>query len=48
MRVHLDLVTSEDGAAWLAYLRSLVARGLSCVQLDAEPRARRPDTKWGR
>jgi transposase-like protein len=36
----LDVVTSEDGAAWLAYLRSLVARGLSGVKLvssDAHP-----------
>jgi transposase-like protein len=29
----LDLVTSEDGAGWLAFLRSLVARGLSGVRL---------------
>jgi transposase-like protein len=36
----LDVVTSEDGAAWLAFLRSLVARGLSGVGLvtsDAHP-----------
>src|SRR5579885_3071305 len=36
----LDVVTSEDGAAWLAFLRSLVARGLSGVRLvtsDAHP-----------
>jgi transposase-like protein len=36
----LDVVTSEDGAAWLAFLRSLVARGLSGVTLctsDAHP-----------
>jgi len=36
----LDIVTSEDGAAWLAFLRGLVARGLSGVQLvtsDAHP-----------
>jgi putative transposase len=36
----LDLVTAEDGAAWLAFLRSLVARGLSGVRLvtsDAHP-----------
>ncbi len=36
----LDVVTSEDGAAWLAFLRSLVARGLSGVHLvtsDAHP-----------
>jgi transposase-like protein len=29
----LDVVTAEDGAAWLAFLRSLVARGLSGVKL---------------
>lgn len=29
----LDVGTSEDGAFWLAFLRSLVARGLSGVQL---------------
>jgi putative transposase len=36
----LDVVTSEDGAGWLAFLRSLVARGLSGVKLvtsDAHP-----------
>jgi len=36
----LDVVTSEDGAAWLAYVRSLVARGLAGVKLvssDAHP-----------
>src|SRR5438477_8698880 len=36
----LDVVTSHDGAAWLAFLRSLVARGLSGVRLvtsDAHP-----------
>jgi putative transposase len=36
----LDVVTGEDGAAWLAFLRSLVARGLSGVRLvtsDAHP-----------
>ena len=36
----LDVVTSEDGAAWLAFLRSLVARGLSGIKLvtsDAHP-----------
>jgi putative transposase len=36
----LDVVTSEDGAAWLAFLRSLVARGLTGVRLvtsDAHP-----------
>ncbi|AUG76582.1 IS256 family transposase [Kitasatospora sp. MMS16-BH015] len=29
----LDVATSEDGAGWLAFLRSLVARGLGGVQL---------------
>jgi len=29
----LDVVTSEDGAAWLGYIRGLVARGLSGVRL---------------
>jgi putative transposase len=36
----LDVVTSEDGAGWLAYVRGLVARGLSGVKLvssDAHP-----------
>jgi transposase-like protein len=36
----LDVVTSEDGAAWTAFLRGLVARGLSGVRLvtsDAHP-----------
>jgi len=36
----LDVVTVEDGAAWLAYVRGLVARGLSGVKLvssDAHP-----------
>lgn len=36
----LDVVTSKDGAAWLAFLRSLVARGLAGVKLctsDAHP-----------
>jgi putative transposase len=36
----LDVVTSEDGAAWTAILRGLVARGLSGVRLvtsDAHP-----------
>jgi putative transposase len=36
----LDVVTAEDGAAWLAFLRSLVARGLGGVKLatsDAHP-----------
>ncbi|MGW1617437.1 IS256 family transposase [Streptomyces sp. NPDC002285] len=29
----LDVASSEDGAGWLAFLRSLIARGLSGVQL---------------
>jgi transposase-like protein len=29
----MDVITTEDGAGWLAFLRSLVARGLSGVQL---------------
>jgi putative transposase len=36
----LDVVTSEDGAAWVAFLRSLLARGLAGVTLvtsDAHP-----------
>ena len=36
----LDVVTAEDGAAWLAYMRGLVARGLAGVKLvssDAHP-----------
>jgi putative transposase len=53
----LDLVTSEDGAAWTAFLRSLVARGLSGVRLvtsDAHPglvdaiKATLPGASWQR
>jgi putative transposase len=29
----MDVITTEDGAGWLAFLRGLVARGLSGVQL---------------
>ena len=29
----MDVITTEDGAGWLAFLRSLVARGLSGVHL---------------
>jgi transposase-like protein len=29
----VDVITTEDGAGWLAFLRDLVARGLSGVQL---------------
>jgi transposase-like protein len=52
-----EIVTQEDGAAWLGFLRGLVARGLSGVQLvtsDAHPglvdaiRATLPGTSWQR
>ena len=36
----VDVVTTEDGAGWLAFLRSLVSRGLSgvaSVTSDAHP-----------
>ena len=29
----MDVITSEDGAGWTAFLRGLVARGLSGVRL---------------
>jgi putative transposase len=53
----VDIVTSEDGAAWLAFLRGLVARGLRGVQLvtsDAHPglvdaiRSTLPGASWQR
>jgi putative transposase len=53
----LDIVTSEDGAAWLGFLRGLVARGLAGVQLvtsDAHPglvdaiRSTLPGASWQR
>ena len=53
----LDVVTAEDGAAWLAFLRGLVARGLGGVRLvtsDAHPglvdaiQATLPGTSWQR
>ena len=53
----LDVVTSEDGAAWLAFLRGLVARGLAGVKLvtsDAHPglvdaiQATLPGASWQR
>jgi transposase-like protein len=53
----LDVVTSEDGAGWLAFLRSLVARGLGGVRLassDAHPgsvaaiASTRPGASWQR
>lgn len=31
--LHLDVVTTEDGAGWLAFFRDMVSRGLSGVQL---------------
>lgn len=31
--VGVDVITTEDGAGWLAFLRGLVARGLSGVSL---------------
>jgi transposase-like protein len=47
----LDVITTEDGAGWLAFLRGLVARGLAGTSLvirdahpglvDAIPRSRR-------
>lgn len=53
----VDVITSEDGAGWLAFLRSLVSRGMSGVQLvtsDAHPglkgaiAAALPGTSWQR
>jgi putative transposase len=53
----LDIVTQEDGASWLGFLRGLVARGLSGVQLvtsDAHPglvdaiRSTLPGASWQR
>jgi putative transposase len=53
----LDVVTAEDGAAWLAFLRSLVARGRRGVKLvssDAHPglvdaiQATLPGSGWQR
>jgi transposase-like protein len=53
----LDLVTSEDGAGWTAFLRGLVARGLLGVRLvvsDAHPglvdaiASTLPGTSWQR
>ena len=32
----LDVATAEDGAGWLAFLRSLIARGLSNREIAAE------------
>jgi putative transposase len=53
----VELVTDEDGAGWLGFLRALVARGLAGVQLvisDAHPglldaaRATLPAAGWQR
>lgn len=53
----LDVVTSEDGAGWTAFLRGLVARGLQGVRLvisDAHPGLKDaiastlPGTSWQR
>ncbi len=53
----LDIVTQEDGAAWLGFLRGLVARGLTGVQLvtsDSHPglvdaiRSTLPGASWQR
>lgn len=53
----LDVVTQEDGASWLAFLRGLVARGLGGVQLvtsDSHPglidaiRSTLPGAAWQR
>jgi putative transposase len=53
----VDVVTAEDGAAWLAFVRGLVARGLAGVKLvssDAHPglvdaiAATRPGAAWQR
>lgn len=53
----LDVITTEDGAGWVAFLRSLVARGLSGTALvisDAHPglvdaiAATLPGTGWQR
>jgi putative transposase len=52
----LDVVSGEDGAGWLAFLRALVARGLSGVALaigsrcpwraSSVPRSASPATSW--
>jgi transposase-like protein len=53
----LDIVTQEDGASWLGFLRGLVARGLTGVQLvtsDSHPglvdaiRSTLPGASWQR
>ncbi|ABG95042.1 possible transposase [Rhodococcus jostii RHA1] len=38
----IEVTSAEDGAGWLAFFRSLVARGLSGVRLVTSSRARRP------
>jgi len=44
----LDVVTSEDGAAWLAFLRSLVARGLTSASdaLEGSRASGRERSSW--
>jgi transposase-like protein len=53
----VDVITSEDGAGWLAFLRSLVSRGLSGVRyvvsdahqgLRGAIAAALPGSSWGR
>ena len=41
----VDVVTAEDGAGWTAFLRSLVARGLSRVENEDEPTALGPASR---
>ncbi|GGJ65978.1 IS256 family transposase [Streptomyces brasiliensis] len=44
----LDVATAEDGAGWLAFLRSLIARGLGGVQLvvSDRPQMARSSGSW--
>jgi putative transposase len=46
----LDVVTAEDGAAWLAFVRGLVARGLAgvCTSFDEGGERRRPQGRGGK
>ena len=39
--VGLDVGTSEDGAFWLSFLRSLVTRGLAAAERSGTGRLRR-------
>jgi putative transposase len=41
----VDMLTDEDGAAWTAFPRDLVARGLAGVQLVISP-YRLPKEHW--